>query len=119
MVVFCTDLDHLISPILEREGALNYYARYEAWKDKQAAVWARVKEVTKKGKQKWRLGNLLVDERCSPAVLDFLRSAHVGRAAPPVEENWTVRMKWRRRRWPKWRSKQSSDPRASGIGFHL
>jgi len=26
--------------------------------------------------------------RCSPAVLDFLRSTHVGRAAPPVEENW-------------------------------
>ena len=29
-----------------------------------------------------------VDERCSPAVLDFLRSTYVGKAAPPVEENW-------------------------------
>jgi len=31
---------------------------------------------------------LLADERCSPAVLDFLRSTQVGRTAPPVEENW-------------------------------
>jgi len=39
-------------------------------------------------KQKWRVGDLLVDERCSPAVLDFLRSTHAGRTAPSVEENW-------------------------------
>jgi len=39
-------------------------------------VWARAKEVTKKGKQKWRVGDLLADERCNPAVLDFLRSTH-------------------------------------------
>jgi len=50
-------------------------------------MWARIKEVTKRGKQKWRVGNLLADERCSPAVLDFLlRSTYVGRAEPPVEE---------------------------------
>ena len=30
-------------------------------------------------------GRLLADERCS---LDFLRSTHIGRTAPPVEENW-------------------------------
>ena len=36
------------------------------------------KEATKMGKQKWRMGDLL----------DFLRSTHVGRAAPPVEESW-------------------------------
>ena len=33
------------------------------------------------------MGDLSADERCSPAVLDFLRSTYVGRAAPPVEEN--------------------------------
>jgi len=45
--------------------------------------------------------DLLAYERCSQAVLDFLRSTHVGRTAPPVlrsthvgrtappvEENW-------------------------------
>ena len=30
----------------------------------------------------------MADERCSPAVLDFLRTSYVGRAAPAVEENW-------------------------------
>jgi len=34
------------------------------------------------------VGDLLADERCSPVVLDFLRSTHVGQTAPQVEENW-------------------------------
>ena len=34
------------------------------------------------------MGDRLADERCSPAVLDFLRSTYAGRAPPPVEENW-------------------------------
>ena len=34
------------------------------------------------------MGDLLADERCGPAVLDFLRTTYVGRAAPPVEECW-------------------------------
>ena len=53
-----------------------------------ATLWARAKETTKRGKQKWRVGDLLADERCSLAVLAFLRTTYVGRAAPPVEENW-------------------------------
>jgi len=51
-------------------------------------LWARVKTETKKGKRKWRVGDFLAAERCSPAVLDFLRTTYIGRAAPPVEENW-------------------------------
>jgi len=58
------------------------------WKDQQAVLWARVKETTKRAKRKWHVGDLLADERCSPAVLDFLRSTYVGRAVPPVDENW-------------------------------
>ena len=42
----------------------------------------------REAKRKWRDGDLLADERCSPAVLDFLRGTYVGRAAPPVEETW-------------------------------
>jgi len=34
------------------------------------------------------VGDLLADDRCRTAVLDYLRSTHVGRTAPPVEENW-------------------------------
>jgi len=45
-------------------------------------------EGDEKGNQRWRVGDLLADERCSPAVLDFLRTTYVGRTAPPVEESW-------------------------------
>jgi len=38
--------------------------------------------------RKWRVGDLMVDERCSLAELDFLRSTYVGRAAALVEESW-------------------------------
>ena len=40
------------------------------------------------GEAEERVCDLLADERCSPTVLDFLRSTHVGRTAPPVEGNW-------------------------------
>jgi len=53
------------------------------WKEQQAAMWARFKEATKKGKQVVR-GRAT---EASLAVLDFVRSAHVGRMAPPVEGN--------------------------------
>ena len=33
-------------------------------------------------------GPYLADDRCSPAVVDSLRSTHVGSTAPLVEENW-------------------------------
>jgi len=51
-------------------------------------MWERAKEETKRGERRWRVGDLLADQRCSPAVLDFLRTTYMGRAAPPVEENW-------------------------------
>ena len=60
-------------------------------------VWARVKEAAKRGKQKWRVGDLLADERCSPAVLDFMRSTHIGRTAHRWRKIGTVRTKRRRR----------------------
>jgi len=37
------------------------------WKDQQAELWVRVKEATKRAKRKLRVGDLLADERCSPA----------------------------------------------------
>jgi len=46
---------------------------------------ARVRE---RVKRKGRVGDLLAEERCSASALDFLRSTHVRRAAPPVEGNW-------------------------------
>ena len=82
--------------------------------------------MTKRGKQKWRVGDLLADERCSPAVLDFLRSTYVGRAAPPVEENWDSDEEEEQRAvtaagvmGEEEEPARSSDPRAPGILFPL
>ena len=50
-------------------------------------MWARVKETTKQGKQKWRVGDLLANE-VQPGGPSHLASTHVGRTALPVEENW-------------------------------
>jgi len=33
------------------------------WQDQQAELWARVKEATKRAKRRWRVGDLLADER--------------------------------------------------------
>jgi len=68
------------------------------WKDQQAQLWARVKEVTKRGKRKWRVGDLLADERCSPAVLDFLRSTYVRR--------WRTGTVTRKRRNGRWQRRE-------------
>ena len=67
------------------------------------------------------MGDLLVDERCSPAFLDLLRSTHVGRTAPPVEANWDSEDEAEAGADEAVDEveERSSDPRASGIGFHL
>jgi len=54
------------------------------WEDQQAAVWTRVRRYRRRASR----SGAWADERCSPAVLDFLRSTYVGIAAPPVEQNW-------------------------------
>jgi len=50
------------------------------------AMWAGAKEGTNKGKQKWRMGELL---RMTGAArwIDFMPSAHSGKTVAPVEEN--------------------------------
>jgi len=44
-----------------------------AWKDQQATLWAEVKRETVRRKQRWRVSDLLADDRCSPA---FLRNTY-------------------------------------------
>jgi len=72
---------------LNRRGT-TYSSTVPGGRDQQAELSARAKEATERAKRKWRVGDLLADERCSPAVLDLLRGTYVGRAAPPVEETW-------------------------------
>ena len=69
------------------------------------------------------MGDLLADERCSPAVVDFLRSTYVGRTAPPVEENWDSEDEAEAAEdvaeADEVRSKRSGGPWASGIVIFL
>ena len=59
-----------------------------AWKEQQKTLWAEVRKETGRWKSRWKVRDLLADERCSRAVLDFLSTTDVGRLVPaPVEED--------------------------------
>jgi len=45
-------------------------------------MWAKVEKDTKRGKRKWKMAELFVDERCGEAILEFLRTTDVGRNVP-------------------------------------
>ena len=52
------------------------------WKSQQAILWAEVWKKTKKRKGQVQISELFAEEKCSPAVLNFLRSTGVGRTVP-------------------------------------
>ena len=45
-----------------------------------------MKKETGRGKDWWKIKDLLADERCSRAVLDFHSASDVGRRVPPLGE---------------------------------
>jgi len=57
------------------------------WKPQQKILWAEVRKETGRWKDRWKIRDLLADERCSQAVLDFLSSTDVGRRVPAEEED--------------------------------
>jgi hypothetical protein len=58
------------------------------WKEQQKTLWAEVRKETGRWKSRWKVRDLLADERCTRAVLDFLSTTDVGRLVPaPVEED--------------------------------
>ena len=81
------------------------------WKSQQKTLWATVLEETRKlpgplwGRDRTSIAELLADERCSQAVLDFLATTDVGRMSdPPVTSEaseWEAREQaeraWERR----------------------
>jgi len=64
-------------------------SRCPEWKPQQKILWAEVQKETGRWKDRWKIRDLLADERCSRAVLDFLTSTDVGRRVP-AEEGDTV-----------------------------
>ena len=55
------------------------------WKTQQKILWAEVKKETGRWKGRWKVRDLLADERCVRPVLEFLNTTDVGRWAPPLE----------------------------------
>ena len=49
------------------------------WKVQQRILWAEVRSETGRGKDRWKIRDLLADERYGRAALDFLYSTDVGR----------------------------------------
>ena len=56
------------------------------WKRQQIILWAEVRRETGRGKDRFKIWDLLADARCSQAVLDFLSTTDVGRRAPALAE---------------------------------
>jgi hypothetical protein len=58
------------------------------WREQQRILWAEVRKETGRWKSRWRVRDLLADERCNKAVLDFVSTTDVGRLVPaPIEED--------------------------------
>jgi hypothetical protein len=65
------------------------------WKDQQKILWAEVKKEIGRWKSHWKVRDLLADERCSRAVLDFLSTTDVGRPVPaPGEDAQSEASEW-------------------------
>jgi hypothetical protein len=59
-----------------------------AWKEQQKSLWGEVRKETGRWKSRSKVRDLLADERCSRAVIDFLATTDVRRLVPaPFEED--------------------------------
>jgi len=56
------------------------------WEAQQKILWAGVQKKTGRWKSRWKIRDLLADERCSRAVLDSLASTDVAKRVPAEED---------------------------------
>jgi len=56
----------------------------DRWRMQQKIMWAEIRKKTGRGKNRFTIREMFADERCTGAVLDFLRTTRVGaRTGPP------------------------------------
>jgi hypothetical protein len=55
------------------------------WKLQQKNLWAEVRRDTGRGRNRFRIRDLFADERCTRAILNFLRATRVGRGVGDEE----------------------------------
>ena len=59
---------------------------YTEWKAQQKILWAEGRKETGRWKDRWKVRDLMADERCGRAVMDFLSTTDVGRRVPAEED---------------------------------
>jgi len=57
----------------------------DRWRPQQKIMWAEIRKKRGKGKNWFAIRELFADERCTGAVLDFLRTTRVGVRVGPRE----------------------------------
>jgi len=65
-----------------KQSRENLFKSCKKWKSQQAILWAKVRKKTKKRRRQVQISEPFVEGKCSPAVLDFLRSMGVSRTVP-------------------------------------
>jgi ribonuclease HI len=83
----------------EKQTRDHLFKECAEWRGQQRILWAEVRKETGKWKSRWKVRDLLADERCTRAVLDFLSTTDVGRLVPAraeddaqsVESEWDLR----------------------------
>ena len=65
-----------------KQSREHFSKRCKKWKSQQAILWAEVWRKTKKRKGQVQISEVFVEEKCSPAVLGFLRRTGVGGTVP-------------------------------------
>ena len=63
----------------------NLFKNYDRWRPQQKIMWAEIRKKTGRGKNRCTIREMFADERCTGAVLDFLRTTKVGARTGPRE----------------------------------
>jgi len=64
------------------------------WRAQQKIPWAEMQKEAGRWKSRWKIRDLLADERCSQAVLDLLSATDVGRRVPAEEDAGSEASEW-------------------------
>ena len=64
------------------------------WKAQQTILWTEVQKETGKWKSRWKVRDLLANERCSRTVLGFLSATTVGKLVPPGDDAGSEVSEW-------------------------
>ena len=87
------------------------------WKAQQKILWAEVREETGRWKRRWKIRDLLADERCSQAVPDFLTATDVGRRVLAEEDAGSEASEWELREHRE--QEEEGEAKAEELGAEL